>query len=202
MKGDPMPEELIIKHCSPTLAGIKTGNIITCRETDREENRVFVRHLNSILVPKGLRAMLFSRGEDLSEMIYIYRPEKLKKDLSDETAREILEKTDYPVGNPTYCVIKLLERLRHSSGFPHEIGLFLGYTAEDGTYFRQETGGIYSTGRVKLHEKFTLIYDPNAPAKVCAERYALKDAVSDFVLFALLEAGILGATICMFIFLS
>lgn len=77
-----------------------------------------------------------------------------------------------------------------------------GYTAEDGTYFRQETGGIYSTGRVKLHEKFTLIYDPNAPAKVCAERYALKDAVSDFVLFALLEAGILGATICMFIFLS
>ena len=141
MKGDPMPEELIIKHCSPTLAGIKTGNIITCRETDREENRVFVRHLNSILVPKGLRAMLFSRGEDLSEMIYIYRPEKLKKDLSDETAREILEKTDYPVGNPTYCVIKLLERLRHSSGFPHEIGLFLGYPAEDVKGFIEKGAG-------------------------------------------------------------
>ena len=55
---------------------------------------------------------------------------------------------------------------------------------------------------LKLHEKFTLIYDPNDPAEVCAERYALKDAVSDFVLFALLEAGILGAAICMFIFLS
>ena len=136
-----MPEELIVRHCSPTLAGIKTGNIIACHEAGAEENRDFVRYLNSILVPKGLRAMLFSRGGDRSEMIYVYRPEKLKKDLSDETAREILKKADYPVDNATHCVIKLLQRLRQNRGFPHEIGLFLGYPAEDVKGFIENRAG-------------------------------------------------------------
>ena len=149
-----MPEELIVRHCSPTLAGIKTGNIIACHEAGAEENRDFVRYLNSILVPKGLRAMLFSRGGDRSEMIYVYRPEKLKKDLSDETAREILKKADYPVDNATHCVIKLLQRLRQNRGFPHEIGLFLGYPAVDVRGFIRH-GECKCTGLWKVYESDT-----------------------------------------------
>ena len=46
-----MSEEMILRHCSPTLAGLKTGNIITCEyesasvlyENMREWNRVLGR---------------------------------------------------------------------------------------------------------------------------------------------------------------
>lgn len=126
-----MPEELIVKHCSPTLAGLKTGNIIAFHGETEEGSRAFARYLNSILVPKGLRAMLFSRGQGRSELMYIYRPEKLEADLSDETAREILTGAGYPVDNTNHCVVRLLHRLREGKGFPHEIGLFLGYPSED-----------------------------------------------------------------------
>ena len=32
-----MPEELIVKHCSPTLAGLKTGSIFSCVFSSDEE---------------------------------------------------------------------------------------------------------------------------------------------------------------------
>ena len=74
-----------------------------------------------------------------------------------------------------------------------------GYTTEDGTYFKQEVGDIYSTGRVKLHEKFTLIYNPEDPTEICVEKYSLRANITNFALFALLEAGILGATIYLIV---
>ena len=33
--------------------------------------------------------------------------------------------------NPEHCVAKLVDRLKESPEFPHEIGLFLGYPPED-----------------------------------------------------------------------
>ena len=34
-----MSEELIIQHCSPTLAGLKTGSLFTCPCPSEEEAR-------------------------------------------------------------------------------------------------------------------------------------------------------------------
>lgn len=125
-----MSEELIVKHCSPTLAGMKTGNLFTCVYKTETEVRNAVRRLNRLLVPKGLRVlpMRYSRQRAL---IYIYRPEKLKSDLEDCRACTLLRERGYICGNPEHCIVQLVSRLRTCVDFPHEIGLFLGYPPED-----------------------------------------------------------------------
>lgn len=129
-----MPEELIIRHCAPTLAGIKTANLFGCFFDTAETLHASVRALNHALNGKGLRVLplRYANGRAL---IYIYRPNRLKQDLCDQEARQILERFGYQSEDPEQCVVQLMNRLREYAEFPHEIGLFLGYPPEDVTGF-------------------------------------------------------------------
>lgn len=125
-----MPEELIVQHCAPTLAGMKTGNLFSCPYASAELVLEDVRQLNRRLVPKGLCALPlhFTDGRAL---IYLYRPGSLKKDLANSFAKKLLRERGYAIENPCYCVAQLVERFAGYTEFPHEIGLFLGYPPED-----------------------------------------------------------------------
>lgn len=72
-----MSDEMIIRHCSPTLAGLKTGNMFSCPYTDLKEFYSEVRSLNRKLVPKGVRAVPL-RASDGRALLYLYRPKKLE----------------------------------------------------------------------------------------------------------------------------
>ena len=123
-----MSEELIVRHCAPTLANLKTGSLFVCPITDRPSFFSSLRSLNELLVPKGLRALPL-RIREYSALIYLYRPSRLKKDLEDPAAIKILQDHGYSCYGK--CLPKLIERVRASEEFPHEIGLFLGYPPED-----------------------------------------------------------------------
>ena len=75
-----MSEELIIRHCSPTLAGMKTGNMFTCHYSDINEMRKAVRFWNRLFTKKGLRVLPL-RFQKNCALIYIYRPSYLCRDL-------------------------------------------------------------------------------------------------------------------------
>lgn len=124
-----MFEELMIRHCSPTLAGLKTGNIFTCLCSSMTEVNHNIRRLNQKLTPKGLRVIPMKRLNS-RVLIYVYRPGRLKEDFSKSAVRQILDEHGYEQCNPQQCIIKLMERLQQEE-FPHEIGLFLGYPPED-----------------------------------------------------------------------
>ena len=123
-----MSEELIVRHCAPTLANLKTGSLFVCPITDRPSFFSSLRSLNELLVPKGLRALPM-RIREHSALVYLYRPSRLKKDLEDPAAIKILQDHGYSCYGK--CLPKLIERVRASEEFPHEIGLFLGYPPED-----------------------------------------------------------------------
>lgn len=125
-----MPDEMVIRHCAPTLASIKTGSLFSCPCESEEDVLRGVRELNRRLCCKGLCTLLLRRRNGAC-LVYVYRPRKLAQDLKDEYARSILAEMDYPSGNPDGCLKRLWERLRTSEEFPHEIGLFLGYPPED-----------------------------------------------------------------------
>lgn len=125
-----MSEELVVRHCSPTLAGVKTGSIFSCCYESRDELKEYIRGLNGALVKKGLRVLPL-RAADGKALIYIYRPCRLANDLKQNTAAQLLSRHDYDSCSPERCIIKLMARLKKSEEFPHEIGLFLGYPAED-----------------------------------------------------------------------
>lgn len=125
-----MSEELVIRHCSPTLAGIKTGNIFTYKFDSVYELRESIRGLNNKLSSKGLRVLPL-KVKNNSALIYVYRPSKLKCDLSEKESIDILKEYGYVCAEPEKCVVTLINRLNEQETFPHEIGLFLGYPPED-----------------------------------------------------------------------
>ena len=125
-----MSEEMVVRHCSPTLAGMKTGNMFVCPYSGAEEMRDEIRRWNRQLGKKGLR-FLPLRFRNNRALIYVYRPAKLSRDLQHETACRLLSERGYCTGTPDRCVGQLMKRLKESEEFPHEIGLFLGYPPED-----------------------------------------------------------------------
>lgn len=125
-----MSEELVIRHCAPTLAGIKTGNLFTCPFESRERLIKDIRAMNRTLVPKGLRVLPLRYWSGRA-LIYVFRPKELKCDLCQADAACLLSGFGYETGGCDQCVKVLISRLNAGEEFPHEIGLFLGYPPED-----------------------------------------------------------------------
>ena len=125
-----MSEELVVRQCAPTLAGIKTGSLFSCPCDSPEELRQEVRRINRLLAGKGL-CLLPLRFDGSRALLYLYRPSRLRQDLEDAEAVRLLEESGYPCHSAGQCVACLIRRLRESEEFPHEIGLFLSYPPED-----------------------------------------------------------------------
>ena len=108
-----MSEDLIVRHCAPTLAGLKTGNMFTATFASKAQLDSEVLQLNQILADKGLRVTVLriachaSQSKSRSKtnckcrgthcgkgciraLIYIYRPGRLQSDLDAEEAKDIL----------------------------------------------------------------------------------------------------------------
>ncbi|SFQ50472.1 Protein of unknown function [Lachnospiraceae bacterium XBB1006] len=125
-----MSEDLVVLHCSPTMAGLKTASLFTCPIEDREDFTASLKRLNNILVPKGLRILPIKFMEKRI-LIYMYRPKNLTRDLNHPLAKKILQELGYPTDHMDQCVNYMIYRVNASEKFPHEIGLFLGYPPKD-----------------------------------------------------------------------
>lgn len=125
-----MSEEMLVRHCSPTLAGIKTGNLFTCPYESKAQNIKDIRRLNQRLARKGL-CILPLRYLNKRVLVYVFRPAGLERDLADQKALSLLRNAGYRCENIKQCVIELARRLKERGAFPHEIGLFLSYPPED-----------------------------------------------------------------------
>lgn len=171
-----MSEELVIKQCSPTLAGLKTGSLFSCEVASKEEMIIRARELNKMLCSKGLR-ILPLRYDKGRALVYVYRPTKLKKDFDNLQVQELLRSFGYNIENPDVCVVQLMRRLKKSGEFPHEIGLFLGYPAEDVCGFiENRAGGAKFTGYWKVYGDLETAQRTFAKYKKCTDVYCAQYA--------------------------
>ena len=111
-----MCEELLVEQCAPTMAGLKTGSLFSCPKEDRAELLRSIRSLNARLVPRGLRILPVKTVGD-RELIYLYRPARLRRDLEDALATELLAERCYPAGGADRCVAELVRRLNRETDF-------------------------------------------------------------------------------------
>ncbi|WP_407384514.1 DUF3793 family protein [Ruminococcus sp.] len=125
-----MSEEALIRYCSPTLAGIKTGSLFSCSYHSETELFSFLRTWNIALREKGIRIIPL-RTREGKALIYVFRPSQLETRLQEEESRHLLEERGYCSESCSACLTHLISRLSESEDFPHEIGLFLGYPCED-----------------------------------------------------------------------
>ena len=90
-----------------------------------------LRRLNAVLVPRGLR-ILPMRYMQSRVLLYLYRPDALRRDLENSDARDILRDCGYEACcRAESCLSCLIGKMRSSADFPHEVGLFLSYPPED-----------------------------------------------------------------------
>ncbi len=146
-----MFEEMMVRNCAPTLAGIKVGSLFNCKCLCGRDVIDVIRNLNKRLLPHGIRVIPMSFS-DAATLIYVYRPEKLNRYLSQDEVKKILTDLDYPADDADRCVRTLADRLCEQDVFPHEIGLFLGYPAEDVKGFMEHHArGCKCTGCWKVY---------------------------------------------------
>lgn len=171
-----MSEEIFVRHCSPTLAGIKTANLFSCRFVDEKEMRDSIRRLNGVLVKKGVRVLPLRYGERCA-LIYVYRPSKLMKDLQNGAACSLLKERGYNLEIPGRYIVQLIQRLSNSKEFPHEIGLFLGYPPEDVSGFIENRAkGYKCVGEWKVYGNADRAKKTFAKYRKCTKIYCAQFA--------------------------
>ena len=85
----------------------------------------------------------FLKRNEKSALLYVFRPDRLEKDLSQPAVQNVLKTfgyTDYKVGA---SIKHLKQRVGENTCFPHEIGLFLSYPVEDVIQFIRQKGCNY-----------------------------------------------------------
>jgi hypothetical protein len=146
-----MPEQLLIDHCSPTLAGLKTANMFQVSLEAGESIQDELRKLNRLLREKGIRVVMLRRT-DKKALIYLYRPERLKRDLGNQEAVRILAGKGYVCDSCAHCLSQLIWHMTSDESFPHEVGLFLGYPPEDVKGFMEDARrGVKCAGCWKVY---------------------------------------------------
>lgn len=131
--------ELIVRHCSSTLAGFKTGSLFNYTYTSFYDLQNQIAHWNSALNPKGVHITLLRRRGD-KVLIYVYRPKKLAHDIEHDETKYFLMCNGYLSCDIEHCIKQLANRLDKYENFPHEIGLFLGYPLPDVKAFIENEG--------------------------------------------------------------
>ncbi len=134
-----MLEKYLIEHCAPTLAGLKIGSLFACKYKNKEEFEDNIERLGEMLEVKKLKFKVMSRNEQRA-LVYVYRPNMLEKSIREQNVENFLKIYGYSEFNLDKILFRLEERINQSAGFPHEIGIFLGYPLNDVVGFINNNG--------------------------------------------------------------
>ncbi|MBE5778844.1 MAG: DUF3793 family protein [Clostridiales bacterium] len=166
-----MSEEQLIRHCAPTLACLKTGNLVACTYASQDEMLKSIRRYNRRFTAKGLRFVPL-RSDGGKALIYVYRPALLEKDLSKAAAGALLHSCGYRCKSANHCVRCLRERCSKSGeDFPHEIGLFLSYPPTDVYGFIHHRNKARYSGAWKVYGNVAQARKTFARYKKCTDTY-------------------------------
>lgn len=134
-----MLDRYLITHCSPTLASLKTANLFRLSYGSERELAHQMGIWGSLLEDKGVTLTLLSRKKGTA-LIYVCRKGRLQADLRKPGVARFLKGYGYTCTDVNRALARLKERIAAGGGFPHEIGIFLGYPLEDVTGFIHNSG--------------------------------------------------------------
>lgn len=141
-------------HCAPFLKGMKEGAMLSLPGSQAEE-------LEKLASPAGLD-WYFLFHEDGKDMVFLYRREAFHQYLKKPDVKCFLEKRGYfeNAGSEAFPACHILGELsrrmrryfRGEDGFPHEVGVLLGYPTEDvEDYIRLEGREFLFSGYWKVY---------------------------------------------------
>ena len=133
---------ILAYQTAPSMLGIKPASLINVDENkfSVDEN---VSYFNSRASVKRLKIREL-RELGGRKLLLLYNERLLEEHLKNPQIRSFLYSYDYAFTlSLDECLDKLSQRLNYSEGFPHEIGIFLGYPIEDVEGFINNKGENY-----------------------------------------------------------
>lgn len=125
-----MIEKMLANNCAPAFAGIKPSSIASCRKAHIPNIHGEIEKLNNQLNCKDIYIEIICECEK-RVLVMVYRKRILKRHLQIYKNKEFLLQFGYTeTGSISDYIACLKSRLQHG-GFPHEIGVFLGYPLHD-----------------------------------------------------------------------
>ena len=165
-----MPTELIVRHCAPTLAGLKIGNLFSSKFNNIDNLLRMVNEQNKKLNQKGVYLILL-RIHNGNALGYLYRKNQLINRLAENDIKVFLSQfgyTDFSIE----ASLNLLSTRLSEDEFPHEIGVFLGYPLVDIKAFIKNKGAnCPCVGCWKAYNNIKEAEKTFATFKKCTEVY-------------------------------
>lgn len=137
-------ERHLIEQCAPTLAGIKVGNLFSCKTEPGDDIDDVIRGWNHCFMSKGVQVQLIKETA-AGALVYVFRPAMLSKLLARRDVACFLDGYGFSGCQSLESYIERLgSHICAANCFPHEIGIFLGYPLQDVQGFIQNKGKDFS----------------------------------------------------------
>jgi len=175
----------VILQCAPTLAGLKTSNLLIVHKDQEDKARYILRHSGLL----GYRLVY-----DRHRVIFlVFNKDMLINYLSKGEIKEFLSQYGYRTDAFGYSLRNFQERyaeyVNDRKDFPHEMGVFLGYPLCDVVGFINNGGDgfvlsgywkVYAnkTEAQELFEKFDIVKDDMI--RMISKGYSVKDIVNAY----------------------
>lgn len=133
-------EYKLLYHCAPTIYGVKSANLFSLQNVSNSDVKSIFRSYSQILRRRSLKIRIMCRCSK-NVLFYVYNEGLLRKRLSQRKAAAFLRERGYNVNlNIDLILNRLHSRIKSSSSFPHEIGIFLDYPLDDVIGFIENKG--------------------------------------------------------------
>ena len=130
-------DQIVIHSSSPTFCNIKPGNMFFVK------NEVFLLDKFDVWKESFMKygLMAFSNQlSDTSTAILLLNICWCRKILADSFVQAYLSEKGYHTSSVFDFVEELFSRMTNNEGFPHEVGVILGYPVEDVIEFENHQG--------------------------------------------------------------
>ena len=130
-------DQMMIHFCAPTLCEIKPGNMFFVKNNDFTQTS-FEQWKQSLFL-RGFLSFAIRLSEN-STAIFVCNVCWVRKILGDISVHSYLVEKGYHCGGVFDFVNDFTYRLHTTQGFPHEIGVVLGYPVDDVIEFKNHEG--------------------------------------------------------------
>ncbi len=150
--GISVPElrERIVRHCSPTLAGLKCGSMFKVCTGDPHGFSKIVDDVLGEVHHRGVRIVPLHE-DGCGVLLYVYRPKLLEQRIRGPGVATFLSGYGYDGMDSDSLLERLMERFSEC-GMPPEVGVFLDYPLEDVVGYIENKGiGCRTIGCWKVY---------------------------------------------------
>lgn len=125
-------------HCAPALTGLKAADLVAWAPP-RDEGKEILGRYAALLARRGIGLRVLGRRGERT-LLLVFRRRRLDSWLREPQVAAMLRAAGYPVEGGTRAMLSHLRKKLEGPGFPHEIGLFLGYPPGDVAGFLRDGG--------------------------------------------------------------